>query len=929
MTIYAPERKSVNRQLPGREQFAIPIGNPTEGAIRIRISESSSNQTMEATTFPPNTPSPDHTFPQIAFLINDETIEGGQNLTLVGRPDRFAPSIIVELINNNGVTLVKESKVIPETWEYEHVHDDDLVNLANFGNEWKVVVRSDTPDRLNIRIVIDYIGSRPLLEREVDLDILNRWLDRTLNEPQPIRIGLENRHVDTQYDPRVRRNLKYYETFLTLEASPELALVHPFLVNYERALGDRVSELNRTITGTLKSNRVTVEALIFRERLSFRIRTRFEFGSGNDLVLDLKEIADVYFVDGFFAEVGLAIADAFIDEKVHIKSMDISLFAALGPADGTIHMNPFTIMNNVLRTFGWANVQTTPRVAGSFIGGLIQQALDINQLLSVLFRDEGSVGYQKINDLLSEIDQYVQLIYSIVLGDPGLAVVGGNQKLAVSYYGLPSNPAVPTLTIDGGQTSMPQMTPGNLGKIDHIVVIMMENRSFDQMLGYLSLPKNGNNGRNGRGRRDVDGLKGNETNPSVTKGLKQVRVFPFDDTRQIYDAGTSFNAFKTQNGKLAQPIMYVEQVGGFSITKALDIEANQGYVIDFANRLKSKYKKNSTEIAQLEVDAMGYHPRENVPVYDFLADNYCVCDRWFSSHPGHTWPNRYISLSGYLGKNSDGSAQIDNPDFKTISFDPQEMLTIFDYLTEAEVEWRYYEHDIAMIRAYSAYTFDSTHVLPFDDPNEGFFARAENGTLPSVTYIEPDLTDAPPSNDDHPPSDIADGQQLIKSIYEALVNSPNWGKTMLIITYDEAGGFFDHVKPPENAAPLGNDPDTGMPINYYGNRVPSIIVSPWVEKASSSSIVYDHTSILKTIIRRFLSSNPPYMGPRVAEANDLEALLNVDPLSPRNDTFTDLSLMNELKRSSMAVAPNIASETFESDFHEFMGFLLAKKEKDN
>ena len=139
------------------------------------------------------------------------------------------------------------------------------------------------------------------------------------------------------------------------------------------------------------------------------------------------------------------------------------------------------------------------------------------------------------------------------------------------------------------------------------------------------------------------------------------------------------------------------------------------------------------------------------------------------------------------------------------------------------------------------------------------------GTLPSVTFIDPDFINVPPGNDDQPPADIADGQHLIGRVVNALINGPRWNKTLLMITYDEHGGFFDHVPPPAAPAVSG--------IDRYGVRVPAFVVSPWVARGQVTDVVFDHTSILKTIIRRFLSARPPDLGERVAAANDLSMVL--------------------------------------------------------
>lgn len=368
----------------------------------------------------------------------------------------------------------------------------------------------------------------------------------------------------------------------------------------------------------------------------------------------------------------------------------------------------------------------------------------------------------------------------------------------------------------------PKATPGNLSKIDHIVALMMENRSFDHMLGYLSLHG---------GRKDIDGLKGKEKN--VYKG-REFRSFPLADTpfpeSPCHDYACVLN--QTANG-----------MGGF--------------VADFASR----YEKSGVDPGKV----MGYYRAEHVPVYDVLAREFGVCDRWFCTHPGATWPNRFQSLSGRLERDGFGRFQYDNPE--PVLFTPSHAKTIFDHLEDRKVDWRYYEHGFCFLRLYSRWTLDVERIRPARDDRDGFFVAAREGRLPSVSFIDPKFIDEPPGNDDHPPADVRNGQRLVAQIVSALMNGPRWNKTLLIITYDEHGGFFDHVVPPRAADVSG--------IDRYGPRVPALIVAPWVERGKASHTVFDHCSILKTIVRRFCAANPPDLGERANKANDVGELLTL------------------------------------------------------
>ena len=299
---------------------------------------------------------------------------------------------------------------------------------------------------------------------------------------------------------------------------------------------------------------------------------------------------------------------------------------------------------------------------------------------------------------------------------------------------------------------------------------------------------------------------------------------------------------------------------------------------------------------------MGFYTEEKLPVYDFLAQNFVVCDRWFCSHPGPTMPNRFCTLMGSI-------PELDNfsPSDPRVGYlrDPN----IFDFLTANQVSWAYYEQDIAFLRVYDRYRLDDRHILPFskkDDvrdeysDNEVFFSRLANGNLPSVTFIDPNYVDVPPeitSNDDHPPADVASGQELIREIYNALVQSPQWEKILFVITYDEHGGFYDHVPPPgTKESPEGENtfpkihPDGP---EFLGVRVPAIVISPWVDAVGNSTL-FDHTSIMKTILMKFGQSGQGTVatdnsfvadfGDRVRQANHLGSLLSRD--TPRLQVAT-------------------------------------------
>jgi len=372
------------------------------------------------------------------------------------------------------------------------------------------------------------------------------------------------------------------------------------------------------------------------------------------------------------------------------------------------------------------------------------------------------------------------------------------------------------------------LDPGLLANIDHIVVLMMENRSFDHMLGYLS--KEG-------GRSDIDGLHGGEKN---------------------HYKGADFPSF-------ALPDTHFDESPGHGHDE-VENEVDGGKMDGFVTSFAAKFP-NVADPGRI----MGYHTSAHVPVYDALAREFLVCQRWFAAHPGPTFCNRFYTLTGRLNRNQQGDWQFDNP--PTAELVPIATRTLFDHLTEHGVSWRYYERGYCFLRMFAAYTTDTTNIVDAGLDSANFVANAKAGDLPSVTFIDPDFIDFPPGYDDGAPADIARGQHFIGTIVNALMQGPLWSKTLFVITYDEHGGFYDHVPPPAAVAVSG--------IDHYGLRVPAIIVSPWVDHGALSNVVFDHTSIAKTIAKRFMSAHPPDMGGRMAAANDLSQVLRQSPRQDR------------------------------------------------
>jgi phospholipase C len=362
----------------------------------------------------------------------------------------------------------------------------------------------------------------------------------------------------------------------------------------------------------------------------------------------------------------------------------------------------------------------------------------------------------------------------------------------------------------GGENACTQasnLTPEELlAGIDTFVILCMENRSFDHYLGSLSLDEGA----------AVDGLTGDESN--------------------LDGAGNPVPVYRLEDFTPDDPPHTWDEVHA-----QWNDGANDGFVTQYEIVLDDP-----------ELDAarvMGYHTRDQIPITYALADNSAICDRYFCSVLGPTWPNRF-----YLhGATSDG----EQGNFPNLGFD-----SIWDAIEDAGLTGVNYYHDIAWATGGYA-KFSGNEGI------EEFFEAASLASLPNVSIIDPQFF-GDGANDDHPDHHIALGQALIASIYNALAASTQWERCLFIITYDEHGGFYDHVPPP---AAVDERPEFAQ----YGFRVPTLVTGPFVRRGCAVSTVYDHCSILKTLAVRF---GLPMLTDRMAAAADMSDC--IDPAALQN-----------------------------------------------
>ena len=355
--------------------------------------------------------------------------------------------------------------------------------------------------------------------------------------------------------------------------------------------------------------------------------------------------------------------------------------------------------------------------------------------------------------------------------------------------------------------------------VEHVVVLMLENRSFDHLFAYSGIPN----------IAAVDTSKSNPgSNGSVAMSASAVDPLSTDPNHEFEDV--DWQLYRAPRNGAARSI----SMSGF---------------VDRSGPV-----------------AMQCVPPDTLKVLNQLAREYVVCDHWFSSLPGPTWPNRFFVHAGSSGglANSPG-------DLTTIgslssselgfSFDHN---TLYEALEAAGRTWRVYHGD-HFPQVCAIDTMPSVFVASVDKFRsiDEFAADAHSGDMADYTFIEPNysiLTSFKSGDSQHPRGSLAKGEELIRSVYNAVADPAIWAKTLLIITYDEHGGFYDQMIPPAapppgdaalNAQKAKTPPNPPFAFDQFGVRVPAVIVSPWVKPKTVSPVTYDHTTVIKTVFELF------------------------------------------------------------------------------
>jgi phospholipase C len=458
-------------------------------------------------------------------------------------------------------------------------------------------------------------------------------------------------------------------------------------------------------------------------------------------------------------------------------------------------------------------------------------------------------------------------------------------------------------------------------RIKHVVVLMMENRSFDHLLGYLEHPD--------PAYPNLDRIKPScPVDPTRPDGR---RVFTDPSASAVLgtDPDHSHQAAMLQMfGRQGTPPVnaptmsgfiesYRRQVTGGTLRPLAWWEKIGKAVLGGITRLLDWLLRRRGPILAKPDEIMRCFPESRVPVLAFLAGQFAVLVNWHASVPGETWPNRQYAHAA----TSNGTANI-----KIRFYDDD---TVFQRLSEAGESWGIYHDGVAQVWVYPKLWLagvDQFHGM------DRFFADVESGTLPAYTFIEPNYGLGPgEGNSQHPGNNTVHGtsfeagEALLARIYHALVANPAlFAETLLIITYDEHGGFFDHVVPRTVENPDGiNDPDTGFDFTFTGVRVPAVAVSPLIAAGTVDETFYDHASIAATVRRGFAPQTEPLSRREAAAAAILDGIELLP--APRAD------LPTYQRRDALAAAEEGAADYRLTDFQaslvELAGAVRVARER--
>ena len=410
----------------------------------------------------------------------------------------------------------------------------------------------------------------------------------------------------------------------------------------------------------------------------------------------------------------------------------------------------------------------------------------------------------------------------------------------------------------------------NLNQLEHVVVLMLENRSFDNVLGWLYDPANpapfnvepppNFEGVYGKGLFNP-GPKGNI---SIGKGQRPTDPYP--------DPGEPYEDVYEQ----------LYNVPAVALKDTPLPPATPPSMKGFVNN----YSRKNGQTPEI---IMNCFTPATLPVLSSLAYHYAVCDHWFCSIPSQTLCNRSFVQAGT------SSGYVDNEGSGVIFVNKTP--TIYNLLSDARRTWKIYTGGwtvTSLVMITQERVWDYALRPDYFKFLHDFESDAQKpGGLPNYAFIEPNYMDSlrwGPQNDMHPEShavqlygvsNVEEGDRLVHRVYSAVRNSPDWNKTLLLILFDEHGGCYDHMPPPTTVAPdkavtpTSQPGGSGFAFDRLGIRVPAVVISPFTRPGTILNDVFDHTTVPKTVMRCF-EMGTDGLGRRAAAANDLGPALNLD-----------------------------------------------------
>ena len=390
-------------------------------------------------------------------------------------------------------------------------------------------------------------------------------------------------------------------------------------------------------------------------------------------------------------------------------------------------------------------------------------------------------------------------------------------------------------------------------RIRHVIVVMEENRSFDHMFGWFP----GANGLTGKESNPVDCSNPAAGNVRVTRNAQYVN--PCDPSHGLSDTTDKIYGYcRKANASMS----------GFVQNERRD------WLLRFCGVMDA------------------FEPSK-LPIINTLAQEFVLMDRFFCSLPGPTWPNRLFFLTG-----TSAGDTATNPWYHNIPGKLYPQKSILDQIAERGGTWKVYYNDTPWELFHQSVAHNPQNLRSMDQ----FWDDCREGRLPDFGYINPrsgiNVTSGQGSNDQHPDHDMALGEAFYKDIYEALRSSPQWNETLFIITYDEHGGFYDHVEPPTNIPAPGDGeesyPDKNFKFDRLGMRIPTLLISPWVKRGTilseppmaqrpAKNSEYDLTSVMATVRKIFpyMNKTSPLTKRDAWAATFEQTLMQMD--SPRTD----------------------------------------------